>query len=584
MQKIDIGVRQLVDMIERGELRLPEMQRRYVWRASRVRDLFDSLYRGYPTGSILVWETDQEAPTRELAVAQEANPFSGYKLLLDGQQRLTSLAAVMRDEPINVRGRKKPIEILFNLDHPEGPPQESTEVVADQESLFSEEDEPDNEVEMDEVEAPEVGLQERLSMRTFVVASKSLERQRQWVSVSEVFKESVSDWQILKSRVKSPEDPKFEVYSQRLQRLRKIRDYVYVMHVLDRKLSYEEVAQIFVRVNSLGVKLRGSDLALALITARWHNSLKLLEDFQEECEEKLFTLDLGLLVRAMVVFATRQSRFRTVGSIPMNRFKEGWEETKDGLRFAVNFLRANADIEDESLLSSPLLIIPIAVFSRLKSENISKKERQDLMYWLHVANAKGHYSYGSSETLLDADLSILFNQGTPENLLEPLRRQFGRLQIESSDLAGRGANSSLFSMAFLTLKATGAKDWQSGLGISLTHQGKLHFVQFHHIFPKSLLAKTGYEKQEINEIANMAFISGHTNRRLSNKEPVAYFPDIIKKQGEEALASQAIPLDPRLHRFENYREFLGERRKMLAELINRHILAEPAGIGRDTTP
>src|SRR5713101_7492869 len=107
MNKVDISVNQLVGMVERGKLRLPEMQRRYVWRASRVRDLFDSLYRGYPTGSILVWETEQEAPTRELAVAQETSPFSGYKLLLDGQQRLTSLAAVMRDQPIMVRGRKK---------------------------------------------------------------------------------------------------------------------------------------------------------------------------------------------------------------------------------------------------------------------------------------------------------------------------------------------------------------------------------------------------------------------------------------------------------------------------------------------
>lgn len=145
MQKIDISVRQLVDMIEQGDLRLPEMQRRYVWRASRVRDLFDSLYRGYPTGSILIWETDQEAPSRELAVEQETSPFSGHKLLLDGQQRLTSLVSVMRDQPIVVRGRIRPIEILFNLEHPEGSPQEPSEVTSDQESLFGEADEPDSE-------------------------------------------------------------------------------------------------------------------------------------------------------------------------------------------------------------------------------------------------------------------------------------------------------------------------------------------------------------------------------------------------------------------------------------------------------
>ncbi len=69
MPKIDTTVKELVDMVGRGELRLPEMQRRYVWPGTRVRDLLDSLYRGYPSGSILVWETEQEAPTRDLAVA-----------------------------------------------------------------------------------------------------------------------------------------------------------------------------------------------------------------------------------------------------------------------------------------------------------------------------------------------------------------------------------------------------------------------------------------------------------------------------------------------------------------------------------
>jgi integrase len=120
MRKVDTTVKDLVGMIERGELKLPEMQRRYVWRAPRVRDLFDSLYRGYRSGSVLVWETDQAQPTRDLAVPQLASPFSGHKLLLDGQQRLTSLSAVLSGRPVKVRGRQKPIDILFNLEHPDG--------------------------------------------------------------------------------------------------------------------------------------------------------------------------------------------------------------------------------------------------------------------------------------------------------------------------------------------------------------------------------------------------------------------------------------------------------------------------------
>ncbi len=96
MAKAEATVEELVGMIERGELRLPEMQRRYVWRSTRVRDLVDSLYRGYPSGAILLWESDEKVPEREFAVRQQTSPYSSNRLLLDGQQRLTSLSAVIR--------------------------------------------------------------------------------------------------------------------------------------------------------------------------------------------------------------------------------------------------------------------------------------------------------------------------------------------------------------------------------------------------------------------------------------------------------------------------------------------------------
>src|SRR3989338_7973553 len=97
MQKADISVQELVDKVQRGDLILPEMQRRYVWTGTRVRDLLDSLYRSYPSGTILVWETDENIDTRNLAVATNRNPTSSQRLLLlDGQQRLTSLTAVLK--------------------------------------------------------------------------------------------------------------------------------------------------------------------------------------------------------------------------------------------------------------------------------------------------------------------------------------------------------------------------------------------------------------------------------------------------------------------------------------------------------
>jgi uncharacterized protein with ParB-like and HNH nuclease domain len=99
MAKAEASVEELVAKIQRGELRLPEMQRRYVWRSPRVRDLLDSLYRGYPSGAILVWETLEPVPQRDFAVGQASSPYTATQLLLDGQQRLTSLSAVIRANP-----------------------------------------------------------------------------------------------------------------------------------------------------------------------------------------------------------------------------------------------------------------------------------------------------------------------------------------------------------------------------------------------------------------------------------------------------------------------------------------------------
>lgn len=565
MSKTDIKVSELVDMIKNGELRLPEMQRRYVWRATRVRDLFDSLYRGYPSGSILVWETDKEQPNRELAVDQNESPFTGHKLLLDGQQRLTSLTSVINGEPVKVRNRKRPIDILFNLDHPENL-FEFTEVDSDMDSQLPESEE----MEEEDNGEDDFTLQDLLKQKTFVVAGKVFAQQKNWISVTEVFKAN-SDLDTLKAAgVASFDDPRFEKYSTRLKKLRSIKEYQYSMHVLPKTLSYEEVAEIFVRVNSLGVKLRGSDLALAQITARWPNSLKLLEEYQEECEEHWMTLDLGLLVRAMVVFATHQARFDKVATTHIDEFKKGWQKAKVGLDFAINFLRTNADIEDESLLSSPLFFIVLAYFIDSRKGKLTEEEGKNLLYWLYVANMKGRYSRGSTESLLDADLNVIKKGGGPKELIEILLQQFGRLDVDIQDLVGRGAGSPLFSMVYLALKAKGAKDWYSGLGISLNSQGRYHYIQYHHIFPKSLLKKD-YEKGEINEIANMAFISGKTNRHISNKEPKDYFQDIIKNRGEEAIKAQCVPINLDLLELKNYREFLVKRREFLKDAVNNHL-------------
>lgn len=569
MGQQDLKIRELVDKIERGEIRLPEMQRQYVWRAPRVRDLLDSLYRGYPSGNILTWDTDASVPTREFSVSQEDSVSTNYQLLLDGQQRLTSLSAILRGEPIQVRGRKKPIDILFNLDHKEDL-HTTTDIDED-----SDADDDQEMVEMGEEDASEDELMQRFNSKAFIVKTAKLERLPQWVSVSDVFREKSDKPFLQKAGIKDMDDPRYERYSQRLQKLRNISDYSYRVHILEREKSYEEVTEIFVRVNSLGSKLRSSDLALAQITATWRNSLEIFQDFQEECSRIGFDMDLAIHLKAMVAFATGQSRFKTVGNLPQVQLEEAWQHTKAGIRFALNFLRSNVNIDSLELLSSPFLIVTLAYYGQQKNFELTQQEAADLRYWVLITSAKGRYSRGSSETFLDQDLAVIRNGQNISSLINMLRTQVGRLDIQASDLENRNIRSAYFKSMFLAFRAEQAKDWQDQLVISLSHSGNKHALQFHHIFPQDVLKKADILKQKINDICNLSFISGHTNRRISNKEPRYYLPELREKNGapafNEMLSKQCIPIDESLWALDKYEDFLKQRRESVALKLNAFI-------------
>lgn len=567
MAKAEASVEELVSMIERGELRLPEMQRQYVWRSTRVRDLLDSLYRSYPSGAILLWETDESVPLQAFAISQSANPYQSTRLLLDGQQRLTSLSAVIRGEPVSVRGRRRPIDLLFNLEHPD---QLAVVTEVDENGADEDEQEEDSELIGDEVDSSEDELLRRFNKMTFVVSTRKLEQLPQWVKVSEVFKTD-SDAPFLKrAGVAGFDDPRYEKYSQRLARVRSIRKYVYRMDVLERTLSYDEVTEIFVRVNSLGAKLRSSDLALAQITAKWRYSLQTFQDFQAECAKTGFDLDLGLHLKNLIAFATGQSRFLTVGNLTIEVLQKAWKEACEGMHFALNFLRNNVGIDSPALLSSPFLLVVLAYFGHSRDYALNNDDARALRYWALVANAKGRFSRGSSETILDQDLATIRQGGAIAELIDRLRLQFGRLDITAEELEGRNQRSALFKTMFLAFRAAGAKDWRSNLAIALDHSGTQHRLQFHHIFPKAIL-KSSYSSREADDIANLAFIGGKTNRAISDKAPAVYLPPLKTQLGESAFATQSIPLETTLLELDSYKAFLTERRKRTAQALNAFI-------------
>lgn len=559
MAKSEASVEELVSAIERGDIELPEMQRRYVWRSTRVRDLLDSLYRGYPSGAILLWETDEDVPTQDFAIATGTSAYASSKLLLDGQQRLTSLAAIIRGKPVTVRGRQRPIELLFNLEHPDGLPI-ITEVNEDS----------DDDVSDEEVDASEDELQRRFSQMTFIVSTTRLAALPQWVKVTDVFT-SDSDADFLRrAGVEGFDDPRYQKYSARLAQLRGIRSYMYRMDVLERTMSYDEVTEIFVRVNSLGAKLRSSDLALAQITARWRNSLATFQAFQKQCAEAGFNLELAIHLKNLVAFATDQSRFRLVSGLGLERLQSSWTEATRGMEFALNFLRSNCGIESPEVLSSPFITVTIAYFGHKRDYRLDPAESEALRQWVLVANAKGRYSRGSTETYLDQDLATLRDGGNVEGLLDRLRTQAGRLDITPGELEGRNQRSAIFKTMFLAFRSRGAKDWASDLAIDLNRTGTRHRLQFHHIFPKAYL-QGAYSPRQIDDIANLAFIDGSTNRRISATGPELYLAEHLRERGPAQLEAQAMPTDPALYAKDRYPDFLVARRALIAAALNEFL-------------
>jgi hypothetical protein len=562
MSKAEATVEQLVGMIQRRELELPEMQREYVWRGTRVRDLLDSLYRGYPSGVILTWRTSAPVARNAFAVDTDHAPLSNPMLLLDGQQRLTSLSAVLRGELVEVRGRKRPIDILFNLDHPE-----TVSFVPD---VLENSDE-DMEVP-DDSDNPDDDLVSLMRSRTFVVSSSVLASQPNWVSVTDVMK-SGSDAEFLTAAgVTSFDDPNYEKYTRRLQSLRDIKNYTYRMDVLEDSMSYDEVTEIFVRVNSLGAKLRSSDLALAQITARWPGSLAIFKKFQKECDDLGFELDLSTHLRMMVALLTGQSRFKAVGSLSRDSLESGWARAERAMRHAINVLRSNVGIDSPTLLSSPLALVALGFWADKRDYKTTSEDASLMRRYVLLANAKGRWSQGSSETIIDQDLAILRDGGGPLQLIERLTTQVGRLDVQPSDLEGRNSRSALFKTMFLAFAADGAKDWWSQLTISVKHSGAQDKLQFHHILPKAFLRKhdSDIKGALVDDIANLAFISGKTNRSISDSDPDKYLANLSESQPTE-LENQQVPLDVDLYNFDSYEDFLQERRVLIAGRLNEFL-------------
>lgn len=578
VQETSQTVSSLVEQFMDGTIQLPEIQREYVWTREKVRALVDSLYKGYPSGSILLWDTDDPVQTRPTAAAEaDSGTAKATRLLLDGQQRITSLAAVTRGIPVRMKSggtvTETTVEIHFNIDHPDRLPDSD-----------SADDDGDGEEEEEDEDAGGKGAAHAHDHRIFRLASKSNAGGRHWIPVTEVFKNGAVK-ALLDAGI-TLADPNAQKYLTRLNRLSKLKDYKYPVQVLEKDTPYSEVTDIFVRLNSQGAKLSRADLALAQVTARWRGAMKEFTAASDKCRKRGFDLDEKFMIRYLLSVSARQNKFESVRGIKTEKLKRDWERAKRGLFFAIDLLKRDAGIESTEVLGSKLPLIPVACLAVENKCAFSEDVRQKVIRWIYAAIIWSRYSRGATETLLDEDLASIRKKGDPAGeMIERIRKQTGRLCVQASDLEGKTRRSSLLGMVYVLATRSGAKDWGSGLALGMGPDRGFKAMQrpvFSAAVVASAMRRAGGTKgaaRLAGDIANIVFSPGHA-AGAGGARPADYLPPIVDGMGAEALEAQCVPTDPGLWEADRYKEFLAQRRQLIADGINR-LVEPPRGGGPD---
>jgi hypothetical protein len=221
------------------------------------------------------------------------------------------------------------------------------------------------------------------------------------------------------------------------------------------------------------------------------------------------------------------------------------------------------------LLSSPFLIITTAYWSDKLKYQITSEQRQEFSKWFLLANAKGRYSRGSTETLLDQDLAVIRDGGEILSLLQRLTQQVGRLDFTPEELVGRTSRSGAFKTMFLAFRQDNARDWATSLEISPKHNGKSDAIEYHHIFPKAYLKRErrDIDRYAVDDIANLAFIGSKTNKLISAKSPSTYRTFFNSSD----LEDQQIFFEQGLDTAKSFELFVSSRRAYIAARINKFL-------------
>jgi hypothetical protein len=540
-----LKVRELLDEIERNQVLLPEIQRAYVWKGPQAAKLIDSLYREYPAGQILLWDTANLPITKSLdGVGAQPLPAVGQpKIVLDGQQRLTSLFKALSKDKDDAKDEDA-----------------EKDKVKDKKKAGNGE------------EGRRIDVYFHLESEQFQLYLRRLDADPRWVSVRSVVNGDKHDLDIL-AEIESKggpgiKDPKSKVYLDRLQRLRKIGEFKFPIEVF-KSDDYEQVTELFVRINAGGTRLRAAELALAQLALRLPGAIvERIDEALDDYADVGYELDPRFLTRALIAIGTGQSRFRHLTEFwrkPPSEIESIWTQTRKALNSAVNFVRQNARFEASEWLPTLNAIHTLAAYFH-RHPAVTPDVEEGLLRWFYLASLRGRYS-GSGETAMDEDLKAVAG---PEPIAELMRNAVPaghRDSVAPEEFDDAGERNPLFAMTYAVARKRSAKDWFTGVALAKDVVGADHEIEVHHIFPKAILKKAKMSRKDRDEIANLAFLASRPNKKIRDRPPAEYLGEIADKHPHR-LEAQSIPMDPSLWEVERYQDFLAARRELLAKAVS----------------
>ena len=551
--------------LEDGELGLPDLQRPFKWKSVKVRDLFDSMYNGFPVGTLLLWKNSEETKTRQIGTNKKQNKIE--TTILDGQQRLTSLYSVMkRKEVIDEKFMPKRILVAF---HP---------------------------------------LEQR-----FEVPDSSIDRNPEWISdISSIWEtSSLVDMinQFVENLTKSREITKNEKekIQNNITRLYNLINYDFTLFELNSKVNGEYAANIFERLNNRGTRLNQPDFILTIMSVFWPSGRDAIREFSRNCilppkkGPRPFNAIMEPLppqiVRVISGLAFRRAKLKFVFSILNGKNLETGEVTSDERekQFSI-FSKAQKNVLDIETWNE---FMKILLFTGFKSKKMMTSDntvlycyvmfligkidfkiphdelRKIISKWFFMSSLRGRYT-SSPESAMERDLTKLRKIKTSsefQNLLEQIISDELTEDYWNITLPNNLDTSSPRSPSFFAYQASlvllDAKVLFSELKVSElldpSWSGKKSTLEMHHLFPKNYLKSKGLtDNKEINKIANFAHIEWPDNLDISDESPEIYMKTYSSKITGDMMNWHALPENWQKMK---YGEFLDKRRKLIAKII-----------------